>query len=261
MSIPLAMAQILVEGGQPQANLRRATERIGQAAERGCGIVVLPECLDLGWTHGCARSMAQPIPGPHSDRLAEAARRHRIYIVAGLVEGAADRLYNAAVLIDPRGEIRLHHRKINELDIARDLYARGERLAVAETDLGVIGISICADNFAESLCIGHTLGRMGARLLLSPCAWAVKADHDNAREPYGDFWRRPYRELATTHGMTVVGVSNVGPMTDGPWKGRQCIGCSLAIGPDGEDLAQGPYGQDADEMIVIQIPGRLPLTP
>ena len=56
-------------------------------------------------------------------------------------------------------------------------------MAVAETDLGVIGISICADNFAESLCIGHTLGRMGARLLLSPCAWAVEADHDNARDP------------------------------------------------------------------------------
>ena len=33
---------------------------------------------------------------------------------------------------------------------------------------------------------GHALGRMGARLLLSPCAWAVDADHDNAREPYGE---------------------------------------------------------------------------
>jgi predicted amidohydrolase len=234
-------------------NLARAQERIGEAAARGCDIVVLPECLDLGWTHGSARSLAQPIPGPHSELLAGAAQQHAIHIVAGLVEREGDRLYNAAVLIDPCGRIVLHHRKINELDIAAGLYDRGQRLAVARTKMGIIGVNICADNFRESLWIGHALGRLGARLLLSPCAWAVDADHDNARAPYGDFWRQPYRKLATTHGMTVVGVSNVGPITDGPWAGRRCIGCSLAVGPNGRDIAQGPYGDNADALIVIDV--------
>ncbi len=246
------MAQILVEGGCPQPNLDRAAARIAQAAQQGCGVVVLPECMDLGWTHGSAQTLAQPIPGPHSDRIAAAARQHAIHVVAGLVERAGDRIYNAAVLIDPHGQILLHHRKINELDFARELYSLGDRLGVAHTELGTIGINICADNFEESLCIGSTLGRMGARLLLSPCAWAVEADHDNAKDPYGDFWRKPYRQLATAFGMTVIGVSNVGRISDGPWTGRKCIGCSLAIAPDGRQIIQGPYGEEAESLLCAE---------
>src|SRR5204863_6606910 len=110
----VGMAQILIEGGESDANLGRAVQAIGEAATQGCRLVVLPECLDLGWTDPSARELARPIPGPNADRLAQAAREHRIYVAAGLVERAGDRLYNAAVLIDHQGGIRLHHRKINE---------------------------------------------------------------------------------------------------------------------------------------------------
>src|SRR5215216_6782076 len=163
-----AMAQILVEGGRPDANLARAVEAIAEAAARGCRLAVLPECLDLGWTDPSARELARPVPGPHADSLARAAREHRVHVAAGLVERAGDRLYNAAVLIDPDGRIRLHHRKINELDIALDLYSVGDRLGVVETELGTLGLAICADNFADSSAIGHVLARMGAQVILSP---------------------------------------------------------------------------------------------
>jgi predicted amidohydrolase len=53
--------------------------------------------------------------------------------------------------------------------------------------------------------------------------------------------------------MPVVGVSNVGPIAAGPWAGRQCIGCSLAVGADGKILAKGPYGVDAQELIVADV--------
>lgn len=43
----LGMAQILVEGGRPQANLDRAVGMIRRAAGEGCRLVVLPECLEL----------------------------------------------------------------------------------------------------------------------------------------------------------------------------------------------------------------------
>ena len=102
-----------------------------------------------------------------------------MFVAAGLVERAGDRLYNAAVLIAPAGEILLHHRKINELDIALDLYSVGDRLGVVETELGTLGLAICADNFGSSLAIAHVLARMGAQVILSPSAWAVDADHDN----------------------------------------------------------------------------------
>ena len=75
-----------------------------------------------------------------------------MYVVAGLTERAGSRIYNAAVLIDPRGQLLLKHRKINLLDIEQGLYSTGDRLAVAETACGVIGVNICADNFPDSLC-------------------------------------------------------------------------------------------------------------
>jgi predicted amidohydrolase len=255
---PLALAQTLVEGGRPGPNLDRAVAAVRRAAELGCRVVVLPECLDLGWTHPSARELAQPIPGPHFDRLADAARSAGVFVAAGLVERSGPRLFNAAVLIGPTGALLLHHRKINELDIALDLYSVGDRLGVVETELGTLGLAICADNFSDSLAVGHVLARMGAQVILSPSAWAVDADHDNIRNPYGKLWLDAYSELARLYDVTVVGVSNVGWITGGPWKGRKCIGCSLAVGPTGV-LARGPYGDAAEAVITVEIAPRPPV--
>jgi predicted amidohydrolase len=249
----IGMGQMRVEGGLPERNLDRAVEMIEEAGLRGCDFLVLPECLDFGWTHPSARKGSQHLPGAHSDRLAEAARKAGAYVVAGLVERDGDRLYNAAVLLSPDGELLLKHRKINELDIAHDLYSLGDRLSVAETPFGKVGVTICADNFPGSLCFGESLARMGARYLLSPCAWAAPADHDNDAEPYGDLWRDAYGKLTRQFDLTVVGVSNVGWMTAGPWAGMKCIGCSLAMGPGAEILAEGPYGDEAETLLMVEI--------
>jgi predicted amidohydrolase len=251
--LKLAMGQMLVDGGRPQENLARAVEMIAQAGRQGCQIVVLPECLDLGWAHPAARQLAAEIPGPTSGVLCQAASEAGLYIVAGLTERASSRIYNAAVLIDPSGQVLLKHRKINLLDIEQDLYSTGDRLAVAETACGVTGVNICADNFPDSLVLGHSLARMGAQILLSPCAWAVPAEHDPVAEPYGALWEGSYRSLANLDEMPVVGVSNVGWITGGPWAGRKCIGCSLAVGARDEILAKGPYGVDAQELIVVDV--------
>ncbi len=251
--IRLAMAQMLVDGGNPDANLGRAIEMIEEAARQSCGIVVLPECLDLGWTHPSARELAQPIPGPRSDRLCAAAQVSGIYVVAGLTERADGRTYNAAALISPGGDILLKHRKINVLTIAQDIYAIGESLSVAHTPLGTIGVDICADNFPNSLALGHSLARMGAQMILSPSAWAVNGDHDNRRTPYGEMWRRSYAVLAKLYDMAVVGVSNVGWITGGVWEGRKCIGCSLAVGSGGAVLAEGPYGESSEALIGVPL--------
>jgi predicted amidohydrolase len=251
------MAQTLVEGGAPAANLRRAADAVHNAAKRGCRLVVLPECLDLGWTDPSACELAQPIPGPHAEILVKAARENHVHVAAGLVERAGARLFNAALLISPTGEILLHHRKLNELDIALDLYSIGDRLGVVETELGTLGIAICADNFGSSLAVSHVLARMGAQVILSPSAWAVDADHDNTRNRYGKLWLDSYTELAKLYDVTVIGVSNVGPMTGGPWAGRKCIGCSLAVGPGGEILAEAPYG--VEHLQCVEVTPRPPI--
>jgi predicted amidohydrolase len=193
------------------------------------------------------------------NRLAQAAREHHLFVAAGLVERSGDRLYNAAVLIDPEGTLRLHHRKINELDIALDLYSIGDRLSVAETELGTIGLAICADNFGTSLAIGHVLARMGAQVILSPSAWAVDSDHDNGRDPYGKLWHDSYSELARLYDMTVFGVSSVGRISAGPWIGRNLIGCSLAVGPGATILAMAPYGELAEALITVDVAPKPPI--
>jgi len=248
----LALAQMLVEPGVPAANLDRAEQRISAAAAGGAHIVLLPEALDCGWTHPSARESAGTIPGgTPCERLRAAARRHQILVCAGIVERSGDRCFNAALLISPSGEILLHHRKLHELDFAQALYARGDRLGVAETPWGRIGLMICADAFANGLVVARTLGHMGATLILSPCAWAVPPGH---REPYGELWRDSYGPPAREFGLVIAGCSNVGPVTAGEWKGWQCIGCSLVMGAQGLPLAQAAYGADAEELLFVQLP-------
>lgn len=251
--IKIAMGQMFVEGGKPLPNLNRASEMIERAKGEGASLILLPECLDLGWTHPSAKELAQPIPGEYSDLLCEAACRCGIYVVAGLTERWKSRIYNSAILISPKGRILLKYRKINELTIAQDIYSTGDRLMVAETPLGTLGINICADNFPDSLVLGHSLARMGAEVILSPSAWAVDAEHDNEKEPYGEMWERAYSFLAQLYEISVIGVSCVGWIEAGVWAGKKCIGCSLAVNHKGEVIARGPYGESAEALIIVDI--------
>lgn len=244
---------MLVTPGDVSGNLARAEERIATAAKRGADIVLLPEALDCGWAHPSARALAGAIPsGETCRRLCRAAKLNGVFVCAGLVERGVE-LFNAAMLVDPRGEVILHHRKINELQFARELYSVGDRLGVAETPWGRAGLMICADAFAPGQVISRSLAMMGARFILSPCAWAVPADHDNSREPYGQLWLDNYGPVTREFEVWIAGCSNVGPITAGKWSGRKCIGNSLACGPGKLIAAQGSHGDSADETLLVQI--------
>jgi len=251
----LAMIQMRVEGGRKQANISRALLRIAEAAENGAQVLILPESLNLGWTWPASKNEsdetgADVLPnGATCRKLADAAKRHRVYICAGLIELSKDTIYNSAVLIDPQGEVLLLHRKLNELQIAHQNYGQGDRLGVAHTPFGTLGLMVCADGFAVDQVITRTLGYMGAQVILSPSAWAVPADHNNQKQPYGQLWRDNFGPPARDFKMWIAGVSNVGPVSAGPWTGRKCIGCSLLVGPDGKQVVQGSYGEDAEQIL------------
>jgi predicted amidohydrolase len=186
MSFKLAMVQMLVEGGRKGQNLQHARELTAQAAKHGAQVVLLPEAMPLGWTHSSARKEADAVPnGETCTLLSDLARAHQVYICSGMLERNGESIFNSAVLIGPDGALLLHHRKLNELDIAHSLYSRGDRLNVTKTPVGTFGLMICADAFVKGQVISRTLGVMGAQVILSPCAWAVDADHDNERDPYG----------------------------------------------------------------------------
>jgi predicted amidohydrolase len=252
-SFRLAMIQMSVVGDEVEVNLSHAVELIGEAARNGAAVAVLPECLDVGWAHPASRELAGEIPGGRAyQALAESASASGILVCAGLTERAGDRIYNSAVVIDSRGKLILLYRKLNEVEAGQPFYARGDRLGVVQTEFGLLGAMICSDAFIEGLVISRTLGQMGAKLILSPCAWAVPPDHDNAKTPYGDEWTRAYVLVAREFGLTIVGVSNVGEMTGGPWQGHRCIGNSLAVGPTGEVLVQAAHGLAAEEIVYLE---------
>lgn len=253
----LALAQMLVEGGRPAENLRRAEQRIAEAAAGGAQVVVLPEALSLGWTHPSAALGAEPIPdGPSCRRLRRAARQAGVYVAAGLVEAVDGRIFNSAVLIDPDGGVLLRHRKIHELDIALGLYSCGSAdcLSVTPTPFGVLGLMVCADAFAPGEWITRRLAALGAQVLLSPCAWAVPPGYDQAREPYGRLWKECYGAPARDCRLWIAGASSVGPISAGPWAGWACIGCSLVVGPDGAPVRMAPYGPAADTLLYVDVP-------
>jgi len=252
-TLRIGMAQILVVPGALEDNLARAVAMIDAAALDECAIVVLPECLDVGWTSTTAGELAQPIPGPVSDRLCQAAASAGIIVVAGLTERDGDRLFNAAILVGVDGTILAKHRKINEMDFARKVYDAGTSLHVVATEHGTIGLDICADNAFSSLALGRALAAMGAEILLSPCAWAVPPGFDNSVRAYGDEWVTAYGVLARETGMPVIGVSNVGPVVGGEWDGWRCIGASLAVGWDGEVVAQAPFSDDDEVLLTVDI--------
>jgi predicted amidohydrolase len=217
-------------------------------------VLLLPEALTLGWTDPSASSGAEPIPsGKSCSRLRESAKQHGVYVCAGLVERSGSRVFNAAVLFDPAGELILHHRKINELEIGQAYYSLGDRVGVIKTPLATFGVMICADAFARGQVISRALGMMGADVILSPCAWAVPAGHDNEREPYGQLWRESYGPVARDFRLWIAGASNVGWLRAGPWAGRKCIGCSLLVGPDGKERLMGPYGAKAETILYADV--------
>ena len=250
----LALLQMCVEGGNPQKNLAEAGKLIAQAAESGANVVLLPEMMDLGWTHPSVLTQAQSISDGETSRLlSRLARQYGLYICAGLSEIESGIIYNAAVLIDPAGEIILKHRKINELDIGRPFYSPGDRLNVCRTPLGTFGLMICADAAAGGQVLSRSLALMGADIILSPCAWAVPASHDNEAEPYGQEWLSAYQPVARDFSVWIAGCSYVGRLDAGPWQGWNAIGCSLVVDPRGEVAIKGSYGETASEILYVDI--------
>jgi len=250
--VRFGMGQLLVEGGEPERNLERALEMIREASERKCDVVLLPECIDLAWTHPSAKKFAKPIPGQYSELLSKCAGKFGIYVCVGLTEKYGDRVYNAAILINSSGEIILKYRKINVLECAFDFYSIGDTLSVSETPFGIFGVNICSDNYIDSLEIGHTLARMGVQVILSPSSWTVDYSYVESDDPYGEKWFKPYYILADTYDLVVISATSVGYIVGGPYEGKKMVGCSLAVGKQGI-ISKGTYNEFAGDLIVADI--------
>ncbi|MFT4190045.1 MAG: nitrilase-related carbon-nitrogen hydrolase [Comamonas sp.] len=135
---------------EKERNIQSLLRLVEQAAQAGARLIVTPE---MGTTGYCwhdreeAAPMAEPIPGPTTQRFQALAERHGCHIVVGLpeVDPASGLLYNSAALIGPTGVVGTH-RKTHSY-IAEPKWAAPGDLghAVFETPLGRIALLICMD--------------------------------------------------------------------------------------------------------------------
>lgn len=154
--------------GEPAANLDAVEAHIGAAPP--ADLWVLPELFASGYLFGerqeCAR-LAEPVPGgPTTQGLLRIARERCCAIIAGLPERAGERIYNAAVAVDPSG-VRTVYRKVHLFNREKEWFDPGDTpFPVIDIAGARVGMMICWDwRFPE---VARTLALGGAQLLAHP---------------------------------------------------------------------------------------------
>jgi predicted amidohydrolase len=161
----------------PENNLKLWCEQIDAAGKLGLDIVCLGEAITSVGTSATLKDLAEPIPGPVSEGLAQTARRNKIWVVAGLSELDGDVVYNTAVLLDRRGEIAGKYRKVH---LPREEWTKGVRpgneYPVFETDFGKVAIQICYDWFFPEA--AEIFALQGAEIIFAPTWGNTLPDED-----------------------------------------------------------------------------------
>jgi predicted amidohydrolase len=152
---------------------------IAEAARRKADLVVLPETLTYYNAGATAAETAEPIPGPSTQYFAELAKQHNLYIVAGLFERDAYKVYNVAVLLSPDGKLAGKYRKVTLPDgEASAGVVPGHDYPIFNTRFGALGIMICYDGFFPE--VARELARRGAEVIAWP-VWGCNPELARAR--------------------------------------------------------------------------------
>ena len=254
----------------PEKNLERALDKLHQAAAKGAQIVCLPELFQTQYF--CQREdaslfdLAEPIPGPATRRLADAARTLRITLIASLFEKRAPGVYhNTAVLIDADGSLAGIYRKMHIPDdplyYEKFYFTPGDLgFKAFDTKLGRVGTLVCWDQWYPE---GARLTALqGAQVLFYPTAigW-----HPDEKQQFGaaqhDAWQTIQRAHAIANGVYVAVVNRVGFEAGdirgkkAPGKGLEFWGASFLADPFGRVIAQASH--DQEEILIGEIDPRV----
>lgn len=177
----------------------------------------------------------EPIPGKTTNILAEYAKKHKIYIIAGLAEEpVAGERYNSAVLINDEGGISGLYRKMqiplfvsppHKQTFEKNYFRDGNLgFPVFDTAHGRIGILICYDrHFPEAF---RTLVLKGAEIIFIPTG--ARTWNTNWR---AGMWESLLRTRAYENGVFLVVSNRSG--TEGK---TTYLGKSVIISPIGAEI-------------------------
>lgn len=228
-------------GQDVAANEEQAFALLEEAAAAEADLACLPEVWPCQGSAPQVRAAAEPVPGPRTERLAEIARRHAMWIHGGSVlELDGDRVFNTSVLLDRQGELVARYRKIHLFDAdppdaqpSREsfLYSAGEEVVTAETEFGRAGLSICYDvRFPE---LYRALAAKGATILFVPAAFRYETGVDH--------WEVLLRARAIEEQCFVIAAAQWGTWGP-PGRERRNFGDSLVADPWGRVVARAPEG-------------------
>jgi predicted amidohydrolase len=166
--VRLAAVHFMPRGKTPEENRRQFTPLIEEAARQKADLVVLGETLTHVRTSLSAAEAAEPVPGPSTEFFGALARKHGLYIVAGLLERAGPLVYNVAVLVGPDGAVAGTYRKVClPCGEGEGGIAAGHEYPVFATRFGKVGMMVCYDGFFPEVARRLTLN--GAEII----AWPV----------------------------------------------------------------------------------------
>ncbi|TVR71873.1 MAG: carbon-nitrogen hydrolase family protein [Sphaerobacteraceae bacterium] len=216
------------------ANIDRALELVDEAAERGARLVALPEYVDYLGPKSRKYDISEPIPGPTSQRFAERARQHGIYLLGGSYNETSDvpgKCYNTSLLFDPSGEIIATYRKVHLFDSQisgneSDYILPGNEVMTVEIDGHTFGIAIAYDyRFPEMF---RMLALAGAEAILVPS--------NNTVTTGKDYWHVMLRGRAVENHLFILAPAQVGPHEPD----TIAYGHSLVVHPTGTCLVDAP---------------------
>ena len=223
------------------ANVRRGLDALAQAARAGAQLVAFPELAFEPFHPQRPASadplrIAEPVPGPTTDRFARAARELGVVVVINLYERDGARAFDTSPVIDADGTLLGRTRMIHITDYPcfheQGYYTPGDTGApVYRTAAGAIGVAICYDRHYPEYMRALALG--GADLVVVPQAGSVGEWPDGLYEA-------EMQVAAFQNGYFVALCNRVGR--------EECLtfaGESFVCGPDGTLMVRAPSQQDA----------------
>src|ERR1700738_965695 len=161
--IRVAAVQIAPDLETSSGTLERVLAAIGEAAGKGARLAVFPEtfvpwypyfsfvCPPVltGGEHIRLYDNAVVVPGPVTEAVAAAARRHGMVVVLGVNERDHGSLYNAQLIFDADGRLVLKRRKITPTFHERMIWGQGDGsgLTVVDTAVGRVGALACWEHY------------------------------------------------------------------------------------------------------------------
>jgi N-carbamoylputrescine amidase len=240
------------------ANMAAAERHVREAAQAGAHVVCLPE-LFLG-PYFCQRAdlnnfdLAEPIPGPSSERLAKLANETGTVIVSSLFEKRAVGLYhNTAAVFDADGAMLGLYRKMHIPDDPlfheKYYFTPGDLgFRVFDTKFAKVGTLVCWDQWYPEA--ARLTALAGAEVLVYPTAigWHPREKAEFGTQQY-DAWQTIQRSHAIANGVFVGAVNRVGH--EGPTgSGLEFWGGSFVSDPFGVVLKQGSH--DREELLIVE---------